>query len=80
MTCPACASQPSGQVNSDCRACALRELAIGPLFLAVAGHSRLTDAYKAAIRRILAQHGGEFKETHEDVKAAAKAYATGARG
>ena len=73
--CPACASQPSGDVVAGCRACAIREIARGPAFFQSMRAGKLTDGYKAACREL-----GDVATVHAEVREAAKQYATGAKG
>lgn len=75
MTCPACADPSGLLVQTGCRACSIREIARGPLFFESLRANKLSDGYKAALRTL-----GDVAEVHAEVRAAAKQYATGARG
>lgn len=65
-TCPACLSQPSGLSVAGCHACAVRELARGPLFFTSSRLGRITPDYRAACAAL-----GDVAMVHAEVKACA---------
>ena len=75
VTCKACADPRGNSTQAGCRACAIRELARGPLFFASMRAGKLTDEYKAACRAL-----GDVADVHAEVRAAAKGWLTGAAG
>lgn len=74
--CEGCTNLAGGIFIRGCRQCQLRDLAAGPLFWASMRAGKLTDDYKAALLAI----GTDAAATHQEVKAAAKTYHTGAVG
>lgn len=74
MTCPGCAAPDRGIVIAGCRACVLRDIALGPWFFKSMRSGRLIDEYVAQLRPL----GEDIKASHEAVKDAAKAASTGA--
>lgn len=78
MTCKQCARAATGMwhgIGPDCRACKLRDIALGPHFFAAlrAGRINLESEYAAQLR-----HLGDIAAVHAEVEAVAKALHTGA--
>jgi len=74
MTCAGCAAPDRGIVIASCRACQVRDIALGPWFFASMRAGRLTPQYIAQLRTL----GEDIEAAHSEVKSAAKAAHTGA--
>lgn len=75
--CEGCLNPDGGLYMAGCRQCSIRRLARGPEFYASVAAQRIVPAYLETLRALF---GDDWKAGHEEVKAEAKRYRTGARG
>lgn len=75
MTCPACSryasNRLSGHFEAECRACQIREIALGPLFYTSLKAKRITKAYRDHMESLFSNG---WEATHLEVKAAYEAH------
>ena len=77
MTCKACASQPSGSTNRQCRDCQIREIAQGPWFFKRMVTRQWPPQYVAQLRAVFGE-ACDIVEAHRTVRESAKSIRVGA--